>query len=93
MASKTQTEILQYLKTLPRCWAIKVIAANERGCPDILCCYKGRFLGIEVKSGGDRLSGIQKEQLSIIREAGGATLKAEDVEDVKQFINIIVNHF
>ncbi len=61
-------------------WAIKVITANERGCPDILCCVKGRFLGIEVKEGKDRLSPIQAEQGDRIGKAGGNFLVVKNFE-------------
>lgn len=88
MASKLQSEILTYLKSLPECWATKVIAANERGCPDILCCYKGRFLAIEVKDKGDKLSNIQSAQLSRIRQAEGATIVARNMNDIKWVLNI-----
>ena len=27
------------------------------GAPDILCCYRGRFIAIEVKVGGSKLVG------------------------------------
>ena len=86
MANKTQTRILKYLKTLPHCWAIKVIAANERGCPDIICCYRGRFVGIEVKKGRDRLSCIQTTQLANIMEAEGTTIVARCLDDVKDYL-------
>jgi len=83
MANVLQTSILKYLKSLPDCWAIKVIAANQRGCPDILCCHKGRFLAIEVKSEGDKLTRIQSAQLARIRKAEGSTIVASSVDDVK----------
>ena len=29
------------------------------GIPDIICCYKGRFLGLEVKLPGGKLTALQ----------------------------------
>lgn len=81
-----QSKVLSFLKQQPNTWAIKVITANERGCPDILCCVAGMFVAIEIKEGKDRLSSIQKEQMKRIREAGGRTVVMRSVEDVKELM-------
>ena len=85
MASTLQTKILKILKSLPRCWAIKVISANERGCPDILCCYEGRFVAIEVKEYDDVVSPIQAAQLTKINDPLGANDDAYVVRSMEQF--------
>ena len=90
MASKLQSQILTYLKSLPRCWCIKVISANERGCPDILCCYRGYFVVIEVKEGLDRLKPIQKEQLRAIGRADGIRIVAEHYGVFKDIFENVV---
>ena len=41
------------------------------GVPDIICCYKGRFLGLEAKLPGGRLTELQKRALEKINRAGG----------------------
>ena len=45
-----QLDILKYLNGLPNCKAIKVMAANEGGTPDIFCCYRGVMVIVEVKA-------------------------------------------
>lgn len=85
-----QSKILHHLRSQPHVWAIKVITANERGCPDILCCVHGRFLAIEVKEGKDRLSKIQAEQMDRIRWADGWAWKVHDYEKFKDDIAILV---
>lgn len=55
-------------------WRVKFFANafTSSGVPDILACYRGRFLGIEVKGGtGYGLTDLQKYNLKHIREAGG----------------------
>jgi hypothetical protein len=44
------------------------------GTPDIVCCFKGRFLGIECKAGTGTLTGLQEIALDKIGKAGGITL-------------------
>ena len=41
------------------------------GVPDIICCYKGRFLGLEVKLPTGRLTELQKRAIRRINHAGG----------------------
>jgi Holliday junction resolvase len=59
-------------------WVVKYPAGpyGTRGTPDLLCCYKGRFLAIECKSERARSkpTAQQTRQLRAIREAGGTAL-------------------
>ena len=56
------------------------------GVPDIICCYKGRFLGLECKLPGGRLTKLQKRTIEKINRAGGVACRVESVEDVKRVI-------
>ena len=56
------------------------------GVPDILCCYKGRFLGLEVKLPSGRLTELQKRAIEKINRAGGIACRVESVDDVKRVI-------
>lgn len=54
------------------------------GIPDLLACYKGYFVGIEVKVGYNKPSEIQKVNLKQINLAGGYDVLAYDLETVKK---------
>ena len=56
------------------------------GVPDIICCYKGRFLGLEAKLPSGRLTELQKRALDKINRAGGIARRVESVEDVRAII-------
>ena len=57
------------------------------GCADILGCLDdGRFLAIEVKNEGGRLSKDQDVFLEAIRRRGGIAFVARSVEDVIQVL-------
>ena len=56
------------------------------GVPDIICCYRGRFLGLEAKLPGGRLTALQKRALEKINRAGGIARRVESVDDVKAVI-------
>ena len=64
---------------------------GESGVPDILCCWDGRFLAIEVKAPGKRsnTSDIQKRQLAGITAAGGTAIVVDDVLQMEDIINAI----
>ena len=59
---------------------------GSSGVPDIICCYKGRFLGLEAKLPGGRLTALQKRALEKINRAGGIARRVESVDDVKDII-------
>jgi len=44
---------------------------QEVGIPDLLCCYRGRFVGLEAKLPGNKPSPVQKVVLNEIVAAGG----------------------
>ena len=56
------------------------------GIPDILACYRGRFLGIEVKAPGRKGTALQLRQLELINGAGGLGLIADDPDKVRELL-------
>ena len=85
-----QSEILKYLKSVGA-YTIKVSAATKSGIPDIICCYKGRFVAIEVKrpETKNNTSPLQVANMRMIVDAQGRAIVAWDKEMVKTFINNI----
>lgn len=62
---------------------------QETGIPDLLVCYKGKFLGLEGKSPRGHLAPKQKAILHEISEAGGYALVFETVEEVAALLATI----
>lgn len=62
---------------------------GSAGVPDVLCCWEGRFLGIEVKAPGTRsnTSDVQRRQLAGIAAAGGIALVVDDVSQMEGLLN------
>ena len=98
--SKVQKEIIDFLKS-KGAWVIKVpgshlVGGGDKtalvpllpGTPDLLACYKGRFLGIEVKAPkkGVRVKGEQVAQGEAIQKSGGWWLVAWKVEQVEELL-------
>lgn len=63
------------------------------GVPDLLACYKGRFVAIEVKTpnGKGVASDIQKIKIRMIRGSGGIAFFADSLDDVENVIQQIDN--
>lgn len=59
---------------------------SERGVADLICCWKGRFLAIEVKKKNGVLSADQARFLKRIQAAGGVAILAYSVDDVIRVI-------
>ena len=83
------TAIRKYLASLGSdvfFWKEHGSVYGTNGVPDIICCYKGRFLGLECKRPGGRLTELQKRAIEKINRAGGVACRVESVEDVKRVI-------
>ena len=63
---------------------------SQVGVPDIIACYKGRFIGIEVKNETGKTSPLQDVNLEMIANAGGIGVVARTVEDVKRVIDNLI---
>jgi Holliday junction resolvase len=61
------------------------------GVPDIICCYKGRFIGIECKAGKGKTTALQEKNIAqIIAQGGLAIVVNEDnIEDVNELLKQI----
>ena len=83
--------ILRLLKKTPACFAWKEHGGmyGTAGIPDIVCCYKGRFLGLEVKQPSGRMTELQKQTIDKINAAGGIALRVDSVAEVKSLIETL----
>lgn len=82
-----QKKIINYLEDIGA-YVVKVVSATKAGVPDLLVCYEGKFIAIEVKTLETRnnVSALQSYNLSKIENAGGYSLVAWSVEMVKEFL-------
>lgn len=85
-----QSVILKYLKS-KGIYSFKVIKANKSGIPDIVCCYKGLFVSLEVKNPGNYnvAEELQEFNINEIIKSGGIALVVDNLEEVKQLFKDI----
>ena len=85
-----QRKIIKYLESVGA-YVVKVVASNKSGTPDILACYRGIFLAIEVKRPETKtnVSELQEYNIKKIKEAGGVAIVSWDLDAVKAVVENI----
>ncbi len=81
--------MLRYLNDLPNGFFWK---SNDRftvGVPDIIGCFNGHFIAIEVKKPGEKPREIQKYWLNKIAESKGFSTWVDNIKDLKEFMTNI----
>jgi Holliday junction resolvase len=51
---------------------------GRSGVPDIIACVNGRFLAIECKAGGGKITALQAREIQNIRHCGGVAVVANE---------------
>jgi len=82
-----QKKVIKYLQD-KGAYVVKVISANRSGIPDLLACYKGKFIALEIKA-GSKLTELQKYNIGNIALAGGIAAEVTDVKDVELLLQLI----
>lgn len=83
---KLVSESLQYLD---ECVVIRQNAVHKSGIPDLVVCYMGIFVGIELKDNTGVQSKIQKEWERKIKAAKGIYILADNVEPIIRVLKSI----
>ena len=81
-----QKSIIKYLKT--KAYVVKIVSASKSGIPDLLVCYKGRFIAFEVKTPDtkDDTSDLQEYNIREIVKNGGLAFVVWELKQVKEII-------
>ena len=83
-----ENKIKQYLKTVEDLYFFKEHGGlyGTAGVPDIICCYKGQFIALEVKAPDGKATALQDATIKRIRKAGGVAEVVRSVEEAKEII-------
>lgn len=91
------TKIMKLLKKeFPTAWIYKSSDRFSSGIPDILMCYHGYFIAIEIKKDTkSKVTPLQNFTLNKIRESGGLSIvvhgRFEIVKMLEKICNFILN--
>jgi Holliday junction resolvase len=76
---KVKVKVLKELASLGAYTVLPVTGGfGNSGVPDILCCYKGLFIGIECKAQGGKPTALQLSNLKAIEDAGGYSFVVDE---------------
>ena len=83
--------IRKYLATIPGCFYWKEHGGQygTAGIPDIIVCYKGKFIALEAKVGRNQPTRLQTATIVQIRHAGGIAAVVRSVDEVKEIMQAI----
>ena len=61
---------------------------GRSGVPDVVCCWRGKFLAVECKAGKNTTTALQDREIAAIRSAGGIALiiNENNLDELKALI-------
>ena len=65
---------------------VHVSAFQSQGEPDLVCCFKGRFVAFELKIEDNKPSALQLEKIEDIKRAGGIALPVWSINEIKEIL-------
>jgi len=82
-------QIKAYLNGIPQLFYWKAHGGiyGTAGIPDIIICYKGKFIGLEVKAKGRKATVLQQITINKIIKAGGTAVVVYSLDEVKELLN------
>lgn len=85
-----QTKVISVLENRGA-YVVKVISASRSGVPDLIACYNGIFIGIEVKKPSTKanVSKLQQHNLNQILKAKGQALVVWSPEQVEELLDLL----
>lgn len=82
-----QRKIIKHLEG-KGAYVVNVVTASKAGVPDLLVCYEGHFVGLEVKIPKKRsnTTALQRYNIDLINHTGGLAGVVTSVEDVEELL-------
>lgn len=89
---KVKSKVVAVLKKYGAYYFYPVTSGyGSSGVPDIVACFKGRFIGIECKAGKNKPTPLQEAALKRIVECGGHALviNEENLDEVEILLDLV----
>ena len=91
---KVKNKIVRILK---ECGAYYFFPASygmgRSGVPDIVCCLRGYFIGIECKAGKNKPTPLQEKELADIIKAGGVScvINEDNMAELESILTTVMS--
>jgi hypothetical protein len=77
--SKVKAKAVKQLKAAGAYWFFPATHGYGRsGVPDIIVCYRGKFIAIECKAGKNKPTALQNREMQYIGDAGGVVCVVDE---------------
>lgn len=87
---KVKADIVSVLESRGAYYFFPVTGGFGRsGIPDIVACYRGKFIGIECKAGSNKPTALQLRELGKITDSQGCALVAYTPDVVSELLDNI----
>jgi len=87
LENTVQTNIINYLNSVPSTKVVRVISAGQNGVSDILVCHNGMFMALEIKRYSNSVvSDDQKRFINEVIHAGGIGAIVTSIDDVRNVL-------
>jgi len=87
LESELKKKVLRMLKSeFPHVWFYKVSDKFCSGLPDIIMCFNGHLVGLELKRPGAKPRPLQVLILEKIRKAGGFAMCSDNLDQCHHFL-------
>lgn len=86
---KVKNKVKKFLDSLG-CYHFSPLSGGygRSGVPDIIACFKGRFIAIECKAGKGKLTELQKYNIEQIKSAGGLAIVVNE-SNIEELITLV----
>jgi hypothetical protein len=98
MASTPEKKVKESIKALLKKHNVYMFTPvtggfGTSGVPDIVLCFKGKFIGIEAKAGSGKPTALQEKNLAEIVKAGGIAVVVNEngVADLERLLEALAN--
>ena len=76
---RVKDKVKKVLKELGAYYAMPATGGyGSSGVPDFLVCYRGRFIGLECKANGGKVTALQEKNLYDICKNGGTAFVVDE---------------
>lgn len=82
--STLQNKVINYLESIGAyVFNVPGTGMERKGTPDLLICYRGEFIAIELKAPGAKPGKLQEYELAKVRRAGGIAKVIHSMEELE----------
>ena len=86
--STLQNKVIHYLESIGAyVFNVPGTGLERKGTPDLLVCYHGKFIALEVKMSGGKPTKLQEYELAKVRKAGGVAKVIHSMEELEVLLN------